>query len=179
MDTRRVSLLGVLVALALALHVLEAQVPSPLPWVRPGLANLMTLVALLSLGWRAAVLVTLVRVVVGSLLVGTFPGPAFLLSLAGGAAGTSAMVLLAPGTWRLWSPVAVSVAGAVAHGGAQLAALHGLHVLPPGGLPWLAPLVLGPSFLAGVFTGLMGNVVLLRWAGHFPPSALTRAVEPR
>lgn len=41
MNTRRVSLLGVLVALALALHVIEAQIPSPLPWVRPGLANLV------------------------------------------------------------------------------------------------------------------------------------------
>ena len=39
MNIRRVSFLGVLVALALALHLLEAQIPSPLPWIRPGLAN--------------------------------------------------------------------------------------------------------------------------------------------
>jgi heptaprenyl diphosphate synthase len=164
-NTRRVSLLGVLVALALALHVIEAQIPTPLPWVRPGLANLMTLVALLSLGWRAALLVTLLRVVIGSLLVGSFLGPGFLLSLAGGVASTTVMAAMAPGTWRLWSPLAVSAAGAVAHGAAQLLTLKILHLLPAGGLSWLVPLVLVPALVAGLFTGLLGNIVLLRWQG--------------
>ena len=166
MNTRRVSLLGVLVALALALHVIEAQIPSPLPWVRPGLANLMTLVALLSLGWRAAMLVTLLRVVIGSLLVGSFLGPGFLLSFAGGVASTAAMALLAPGAWRLWSPLAVSAAGAVAHGGAQLLALKALQLLPAADLSWLAPLVLVPALVAGLVTGLLGNIVLLRSQGY-------------
>lgn len=166
MNTRRVSLLGVLVALALALHVLEAQIPAPLPWVKPGLANLMTLVALLSLGWRAALLVTTLRVVIGSLLVGSFLGPGFLLSLAGGAASTAAMALMAPGAWRLWSPLALSAAGAVAHGGAQLLALRGLHLLPSVDLSWLVPLVLAPALVAGIFTGLLGNLVLLRWQSY-------------
>lgn len=166
MNTRRVSLLGVLVALALALHVLEAQIPSPLPWVKPGFANLMTLVALLMLGWRAALLVTILRVHLGALLVGSFPGPGYLLSLAGGLASTAAMALLAPGAWRLWSPLALSAAGAVAHGGAQLLALRALHLLPTGSLPWLAPLVLAPALAAGIFTGLLGNLVLLRWQGY-------------
>lgn len=166
MNTRRVSLLGVLVALALALHVIEAQIPSPLPWVRPGLANLMTLVALLALGWRAALLVTLLRVVIGSLLVGSFMGPGFLLSFAGGVASTAAMALMAPGAWRLWSPLAVSAAGAVVHGVAQLLALKVLQLLPSGDLSWLVPLVLVPALIAGLFTGLLGNVVLLRWQAY-------------
>ena len=166
MNTRRVSLLGVLVALALALHVLEAQIPAPLPWVKPGFANLMTLVALLSLGWRSALLVMVLRVVIGSLLVGSFLGPGFLLSLSGGLASTAAMALMAPGAWRLWSPLAVSAVGAVAHGGAQLLALKGLHLLPSGNLTWLVPLVLVPALVAGLFTGLLANVVLLRGEGY-------------
>lgn len=166
MNTRRVSLVGVLVALALALHVLEAQIPSPLPWVRPGLANLMTLVALLALGWRAALLVTLLRVVIGSLLVGGFLGPGFLLSLAGGLASTAVMALMAPGAWRIWSPLAVSAAGALAHGAAQLLALKAIRLLPAGDVSWLVPLVLVPALIAGLFTGLLGNLVLLRWQGY-------------
>jgi heptaprenyl diphosphate synthase len=134
--------------------------------VRPGLANLMTLVALLALGWRAALLVTLLRVVIGSLLVGSFLGPGFLLSFAGGLASTAAMALLAPGAWRLWSPLAVSAAGAVVHGAAQLLALKALQLLPAGDLSWLVPLVLVPALAAGLFTGLLGNVVLLRWQGY-------------
>lgn len=165
-DVRRVSLLGVLVALALALHLLEAQIPTPLPWVRPGLANLMTLIALLRLGWRSALLVTLLRVVIGGLLLGGFAGPAFLLSLAGGVASTLVMALLAPGAWRLWSPVGVSAAGAAAHGAAQVFVLAAV-LLGGADLHWLLPWVLVPALISGVATGLLANLALLRWRVPF------------
>jgi heptaprenyl diphosphate synthase len=165
LNVRRVSFLGVLVALALALHVLEAQIPSPLPWVRPGLANIMTLVALLTCGWRAGLLVALLRVVIGSLLLGGFLSPAFALSLAGALASTLVMALMARGVWRLWSPLAVSAAGAVAHGGAQVLVLVAL-LLRPDDLPRLLPWVLAPSLVAGVATGVLANLVLLRWQWH-------------
>lgn len=166
MDFRRISLLGLLVALALALHLLESQIPTPLPWVRPGLANVMTLLALLTLGWRAGALVTLLRVVLGGLLTGGFPGPGFVLSLAGGLASTAAMALMAGGVGRLWSPIAASATGAVAHGGAQVLVLTGV-LLRSGDLPWLLPLVLVPALLSGVATGVLANLVLLRWRQRF------------
>ncbi len=166
MNTRRASFLGVLVALALSLHLLEAQIPSPLPWIRPGLANLLTLIALLTVGWRAGLLVMLLRVGIGSLLLGGFLSPAFVLSLSGGLASTLVMALMARGVWRLWSPLAVSAAGAVAHGGAQVLALAGL-LLRSGDLAWLLPWVLVPSLVSGVATGLLANLVLLRWRGYF------------
>jgi heptaprenyl diphosphate synthase len=165
-NARRVSFLGVLVALALALHLLEAQIPSPLPWVRPGLANLMTLIALLTAGWRAALLVAVLRVAIGSLLLGGFLGPSFALSLAGGIASTLTMALMARGGWRRWSPLAGSAAGAVAHGGAQVLVLTAL-LLRSADLPWLLPWVLVPSLVSGVATGLLANLVLLRWQGYF------------
>lgn len=170
MDFRRASLLGLLVALALALHLLESQLPSPLPWVRPGLANLMTLLALLTLGWRAGMLVTLLRVVIGGLLTGGFLGPGFALSLAGGVASTAAMALMTGGVGRLWSPIAASATGAVAHGGAQVLVLSGL-LLRSADLGWLLRLVLVPSLLAGVMTGVLANLVLLRWQRRFPAAA--------
>jgi len=166
MDVRRAAFLGVLVALALALHLLESQIPSPLPWVRPGLANLMTLIALVTSGWLAGLLVMLLRVVIGALLLGGFLGPAFALSLAGGLASTLVMAVMARGAWRLWSPIAMSATGAVAHGGAQVFVLAAL-LLRAGDLPWLLPWVLGPSLISGIATGLLANLVLLRWQWHF------------
>ncbi|HEY5999744.1 MAG TPA: Gx transporter family protein [bacterium] len=166
MNVRKASFLGVLLALALALHLLEGQVPSPLPWVRPGLANLVTLIAVLCVGWRAGMLVAVLRVTIGSLLLGGFLGPAFVLSLAGSVASTAAMALLARGAWRLWSPLGVSAAGAVAHGAAQLLVLRTL-LLPAADLSWLLPWVLAPALVAGVATGLLANVILLRWQGYF------------
>ena len=166
MNTRRVSFLGMLVALALALHFLEAQIPSPLPWVRPGFANLMTLIALLTCGWRAGLLVMLLRVVIGALLLGGFLSPAFTLSLAGGLASTLVMTLLGRGAWRLWSPLAISAAGAFAHGGAQVLVLA-TWFLRAGDLSWLLPWVLAPSLISGIATGVLANIVLLRWQWYF------------
>jgi len=166
MSTRQASFLGVLVALSLALHLLEAQVPSPLPWVRPGLANVMTLFALLVVGVRAGLLVALLRIVIGSLLSGGFLGPAFALSLSGGLASTLVMAAMAAGAWRLWSPLAVSAAGAVAHGAAQVLVLTAV-LLHGADLPWLLPWVLVPSLISGIVTGLLANLVLLRWRRYF------------
>ncbi|MFH0935130.1 MAG: Gx transporter family protein, partial [Pseudomonadota bacterium] len=68
-------------AVALGLTVLENAIPTPLPGVKPGLANIVTLIVLARYGWRAAAWVSLLRVVAGSLLFGNFLAPGFFLSL--------------------------------------------------------------------------------------------------
>ena len=70
-------------AVALGLTVLESAIPSPLPGVKPGLANIVTLVVLERYGWRVAAWVSLLRVLAGSLLFGNFFAPGFFLSLSG------------------------------------------------------------------------------------------------
>lgn len=167
MNVRRASFLGMLVALAVAVNLLEAQVPAPLPWVRLGFANLMTLIAILTLGWKEGFLVTILRVIIGGLVLGGFLGPAFLLSLSGGVAGTAVMALMAPGVWRIWSPLAASTAGAFAHGGAQVLVLFALLVRTPEIL-LLLPWVLLSSLASGVATGLLANLLLARRHGWLP-----------
>jgi len=51
-----------LAALAIAIHVVEANLPSPLPGVKPGLANVVTLAALHWYGFRVAGWVSVLRV---------------------------------------------------------------------------------------------------------------------
>lgn len=165
MNVRRVSFLGVLVALAVALHLLEAQIPAPLPWVRLGLGNVMTLVAVVTLGWRSGVTVAVVKVVVGSLLFGGLLNPAFVLALGGSLASALVMAAMAPGVWRFWSPLAASAAGALAHGAAQVLLVAALLVRSSEAfllLPW----VLLPALASGVATGLLANLVLLRFSGY-------------
>src|SRR5450759_2517025 len=70
-------------AVALGLTILESAIPSPLPGVKPGLANIVTLIVLARYGWRTAAWVSLLRVVAGSLLFGNFLAPGFFLSLSG------------------------------------------------------------------------------------------------
>jgi heptaprenyl diphosphate synthase len=156
-----------LVALAVVLNLLESQVPTPLPWVRLGLANLMTLVAVLTLGWRAGFLVTFVRVTAVGFLLGGFLGPGFLLSLGGGIAGTAVMALMARGAGRVWSPLALSAAGAFAHGGAQVLVLAAVIVRTREVL-LLLPWVLLTSLVAGIATGLLANLLLARRRSWVP-----------
>ena len=62
-----------LAALAITIHILESAVPTPLPGIKPGLANVVTVITLALFGWRIAAWVTLLRVLAASLLTGTYP----------------------------------------------------------------------------------------------------------
>ena len=85
-QSKKMMTMAIMVALGVILNRLEALLPLPSPWIKLVLANLMTLVALVFLGFKEAVIVTFFRVVIGSTLRGTFLGPTFFLSLVGGIA---------------------------------------------------------------------------------------------
>ena len=87
-EDRRIARLA---ALAIGLTLAEAAIPSPIPGVKPGLANIVVLTVLLQYGWRAAAWVSALRVLAGGLLLGTLFSPGFWLSAAGALA--SLMVL--------------------------------------------------------------------------------------
>ena len=65
----------IMVAQGVILHRLEALLPLPSPWIKLSLANLMTLVALVILVFKEVVIVTFLRVVIGSILKGDFFRP--------------------------------------------------------------------------------------------------------
>ncbi|MFP5307752.1 MAG: Gx transporter family protein [Gammaproteobacteria bacterium] len=152
-------------ALAIVIHVLEAGLPSPVPGVKPGLANVVTLIVLLRHSLRLAVWVALLRVLVGSLLVGSFLAPGFWLSLAGAAA--SLVALCAGAGWNRLLPrsplsaIGLSVVAALAHMGGQFAVAYGLFVPHPG-LLRLLPLLMTAALLFGIVTGAAARSVLSR-----------------
>ena len=122
---------AVFVAAATVLQVTETLLPHPIPWVRLGLANAGTLTALILYGKRAALSVTCGRVLLGSLLTGSFLSPVFYLSCAGGIVSTlTMMVLYRP--LGLLSPVGISILGGVSHNAAQLVMAYFLMVGHPG-----------------------------------------------
>ena len=112
---REIVIMALMVALGVILDRLEALFPLPTPWIKLGLANLMTLVVLFYLGTREAFIVTLLRVILGSILAGTFLGLAFFLSLAGGLAGTAIMCGIYKRGKGPFSLVGVSICRAYAH----------------------------------------------------------------
>ena len=71
--TRKLTLMAMLTALSLIVFVIEAQIPAPvpIPGVKLGIANMITLVAMLVLGRREAGLILLVRIILGSVFAGS------------------------------------------------------------------------------------------------------------
>ena len=94
MKVQKMALLGVLTAAAIVIAILESFIPSiGIPGVKMGLANIVILIILYELGiWEAGV-VNLLRVLVVSLVRGTFLSMGFLMSLTGAALSFGIMVL--------------------------------------------------------------------------------------
>jgi len=157
-------------ALAIAIHILEASFPSPVPGIKPGLANAVTLIVLLRHGLRAAIWVGALRVLVGSLLVGSLMTPTFWLSASG--ATLSILVLCLGAAWNRALPAArlsaigLSVLAALAHMSGQFFVAYRLFIPHPG-LLRLLPLLLGAALLFGTVTGWIASRILAR----LPPLA--------
>ena len=146
--TKKLVLTAILAAAALGVFVLEAQIPAPIPvpGVKLGLANIITLAAMALLGRKQAAAVLAVRLLLGSMFTGGFS--AFLYSVAGGVLAYAVMAALI-GVLPMW---VVSILAAIAHNFGQLA----LAVLVTGtpALFWYGPALLLAAILTGAFTGL-------------------------
>lgn len=154
-----------LAALAITIHIAESALPSPMPGVKPGLANVVTLITLSLYGWRIALWVVILRVLVGSLVLGTFLSPTFALSATGAICSLLALAVL-----KLWSdrfrhwavgPVGFGVAAAMAHMLGQFRAAYFLFV-PHKALFHLLPVLMTLSLVFGLVSGSIAAIVLQR-----------------
>jgi heptaprenyl diphosphate synthase len=112
--------LALLTAMSLALYTVESLLPPllPLPGVKLGLANIMTLIALFYFPRRQVFLLVVARLFLGGLLLGLFLTPPFWISCGGGLVSFAVMALC---RWvKTVSPVGLSLAGAAAHHLGQL-----------------------------------------------------------
>lgn len=160
----RLARCAVLTALALALSAAEGLVPLtilfPLPGLRLGLANLVTVYALCRLSGREALLILVARCLLGALVGGNLMALAF--SLSGGLLALGGMALALRVPWL--SLFGVSIAGAAAHNTGQiLAALAVLRSAAP--LVYLPPLLLC-SLVTGAVTGGVSMLLVHRVPIH-------------
>ncbi len=146
-----------LTAAAIAIALVESAVPSPLPGVKPGLANIITLLVLLRYDWATAAWVTILRVLAVSLLVGQFLAPGFMLSLGGAVASLAvlwALRSLVHSPSSGFGPVTLSILAALAHMLAQLGIVR-LWLVPSPSVWVLAPVFLGAALFFGTLNGLI------------------------
>ena len=157
-QSKRIILMALMVALGVILHRLEALLPLPSPWVKLGLANLMTLMALVYLGTKEAFIVTLLRVILGSILGGTFLGPTFFLSLVGGLAGTAIMCGVYNRGRGPFSLVGVSVCGAYTHTFITAACVY-FFLIKQTSFFVLLPFFFSLALITGILTGVVGKLL--------------------
>jgi len=141
-------------AVALGLTVLESAIPSPLPGVKPGLANIVTLIVLARYGWRTAAWVSLLRVVAGSLLFGNFLTPGFFLSLSGAVLSLVVLAFAQHLPKRWFGPVSHSIYAAFAHITGQMLVVY-LWLIPHAGIAYLIPIFATAALVFGTVNGLI------------------------
>lgn len=141
-------------AVALGLTILENAIPSPLPGVKPGLANIVTLIVLTRYGWRAAAWVSLLRVMAGSLLFGSFLAPGFFLSLSGAVLSLLVLAIAQHLPKRWFGPVSHSIYAAFAHITGQMLVVY-LWLIPHAGIVYLIPAFAAAALVFGTVNGLI------------------------
>ena len=158
MKTRRLTFCALLTAIALTIFMVEAQLPPPVPvpGMKLGLANVVTVFAMFALGPRDTLLIVLARVVLGSLFAG---GSTLPYSLAGALACYLLMLLLRRllTQKQLWVCGAL---GAVAFNLGQMAMAIIMARTPQ--LVVYLPVLLLVGIPAGALTGLLAQQLLAR-----------------
>ena len=146
------------VALAMILSFVESQIPAfvAIPGVKMGLANIAVVFALYKLGWKEAILISLIRVFLVSLLFGT--GASLFYSVAGAVLSLLGMIGLK--ATKLFSSVAVSVAGGVLHNVGQIA--MACLLLETDVLRYYLPFLVLSGVLAGVVIGVIAAIMVKR-----------------
>ncbi len=157
METREITRIAFLTSLSLLLSYIEVLLPSfvPIPGVKLGLANIAVVFALYTLTFPDAILLSLLRVFISSLLFGN------ILSLLYSLSGALVSILLMYILKKLHcGEISVSIAGGVSHNTAQL--FTAILILKSKALTYYLPLLLLSGAITGAIIGLISSFVLER-----------------
>ena len=154
----RLAVYGMLTGLAFVLSYVESliPVPIPIPGVKLGLANLVTITGLYTVGVRGTAAVSLARILLAGL---TFSGlSGMLYSLAGWGLSLGLMILARKTGW--FSQTGVSIIGGVGHNVGQLAAAA--LIVETMEVFYYLPVLLAAGCIAGALIGLLAGLVTAR-----------------
>jgi heptaprenyl diphosphate synthase len=152
MKTKRITLLAIMLSLSIVLSIVESLLPViPIPGVKLGLANVVTLIVMYIYGEKDAFMVLLLRIVLVGLLRGNIFSVTFFLSLSGGMTAYLMMVIFKK--VKVFSIIGVSIMGAFGHSVGQI--VMAIFLIERAELIYYFPYVLVISVVTGVMTGLI------------------------
>lgn len=150
--------MAVLLAAALIIHTVEAQLPPPVPvaGVRLGLANVITLAALVLIGRREAGALLIMRIILGGIISGNFVG--MIYSFCGGVMcfAVEALIIGFFDDGQIWL---VSIIGAIAHNVGQIGAAVIITSTPQ--IAWYLAILIVTGIISGLITGLAAMYVII------------------
>lgn len=159
MTTKKLTQMALLTAVALIVFMVEAQIPSPvpIPGVKLGLANIITVYAMFLLGPAETLMILVCRIFLGSVFSGQMM--TFFYSLGGGLLCWLAMVLMRRIVTRkqIW---VCSVIGAICHNVGQIAVAIFISRTPS--LIVYLPVLMVSGVLTGLFTGVAAQFLIAR-----------------
>ena len=156
--TRKITQLAILSAAGSILFIVESVVPNPFPWMRLGLANVISLLALKWWGMRDALIILVLRVLLGSLFSGRFMHPLFMISLTGGVMSVICMAGAMNLSPRVFSLSGVSIIGAFSKNVTQLLLAYLIWIRQINVffmLPWILITALGAGLIIGVLAVML------------------------
>ena len=158
METRKIARMGLLVALAMILSYVESMIPAfvAVPGVKVGLANIVVIFALYTLGPVEALTVSLLRVILSSFLFGSVLS--LLYSLSGALLSLGGMIVMKK--LKIFSTLVVSVTGGVLHNVGQI--LVACLVLETDVLLYYLPVLILSGVVTGAVIGIIGSLVIKR-----------------
>ncbi len=161
MSVKRVSYLGLFLAISLVISYIEAILPplSGIPGVKPGLSNIVTLITLKLFGKKDAFIVLIARILLSGLLFGN--AFSFVFSLSGGLLAMAVMSV-SIGLEKL-SLMGVSMLGGVFHNLGQLAAAAFL--IKQLKIAYYGPVLMVSGLIAGALTGFIATLLIPRLEG--------------
>ena len=158
METRKIARMGLLVALSMILSYVESLIPAfvAVPGVKVGLANIVVIFALYTLGPIEALIVSLLRVILSSFLFGSVLS--LLYSLSGALLSLGGMILMKK--LKILSTTVVSVTGGVLHNVGQI--LVACLVLETDVLLYYLPVLILSGVITGAVIGIIASLVIKR-----------------
>ena len=159
MKTKKLTTLSMLTAIALTIFMVEAQIPplTPVPGIKMGLSNIVTVFTVFAIGPKEAAAVLFVRVFLGAVFAGNFS--TIFYSGAGGLCAILVTICLRKILTKkqLW---VAGICGAIAHSVGQMVMAVTLTATP--GLLAYLPIMIVASIISGTFTGLCAQFLVNR-----------------
>ena len=158
MKTKRTALLGITITIAIIMSYIESLFPLSfsVPGIKIGLANIVIIFVLYKMSTADAIMVSLIRIILVSLLFGNVMALAY--SIAGSTLSLLLMLVLKKS--EKFSIVGVSIAGAVMHNIGQI--LTAVIILETREIIYYLPVLALSGTVSGVIIGIVSAIITER-----------------